>query len=192
MIKTIQVWITWAECDSSHQDISVGIIFCISRRPYEKVKPRWLMFLSVIREGTSMSGVYDASWTRWCHRALVIDCTSIPLRDTRIPRRCVHYFPSGVWKAGQLLKPNVVPQAFVPWSVSKDRILMTKTFSLGKYIYEVNGTLIAIESWKFSLPHWVTVHSKFSHVWGQGHGWYSLVDLLNLLSLLTISPSQFH
>ncbi len=45
MIKTIQEWITWAECDSSHQDISVGIIFCISRRPYEKVKPRWLMSL---------------------------------------------------------------------------------------------------------------------------------------------------
>ncbi len=43
-------------------------------------------------------------------------------------------------------EPQLVPQAFVAWSVSKDRILMTKTFSLGKYIYEVNGTLIAIES----------------------------------------------
>jgi hypothetical protein len=34
---------------------------------------------------------------------------------------------------------------------SEDRILMTRTFSLGKYIYEVTGTLISTESYKISL-----------------------------------------
>ena len=31
---------TWADCDSSHQNIWVGTLFWVSRRQQEKLKPR--------------------------------------------------------------------------------------------------------------------------------------------------------
>lgn len=48
---------TWADCDSSHQNIWVGTLFWVSRRLHEKLKPGWWKFLSVTREGTGLRGL---------------------------------------------------------------------------------------------------------------------------------------
>jgi len=55
---------TWAECDSSHQNIWVGTLFWVSTRLHEKLKPRCWTFLSVTREGTGLRGLL------WCKQRL--------------------------------------------------------------------------------------------------------------------------
>jgi len=48
---------TWAECDSTHQNIWVGTLLWVFRRLHEKLKPRCWTFLSVTREGSGLRGL---------------------------------------------------------------------------------------------------------------------------------------
>jgi len=130
---------TWADCDSSHQNIWLGTLFWVSRRQHEKLKPGGWKFLSIIREGTGLRGLL------WYKKNLddVTEhkgggCASLPLGGARLPWRWVHYLPSGVWKPVQLLNPTTVQQPFGAWPVSEDRFLTTRTFSFAKYVYEDN------------------------------------------------------
>lgn len=138
---------TWADCDSSHQNIWVGTLFWVSRRLHEKLKPRCWKFLSVTREGTGLRGLlWRKAEPGWCHRALGGGCASLPLGGARLPCRWVHYLRRGVWKPVQLLNPTIVQQPFGAWPVSEDRIWTTRTFSFGKYVYEDNWDPCSPES----------------------------------------------
>jgi len=109
---------TWADCDSSHQNIWVGTLFWVSRRLHEKLKPRCWKFLSVTREGTGLSGLLwrkqslDDVTEHWAEVALLFHLGALDSAEggfTIFAAGCESQFSS--WTP-QLLNSLLVPDRF--------------------------------------------------------------------------------